>query len=227
LDKIDLNTLTENVIYFLTAVDNVFNNSNYSAPLILKRPDKIKPINIVFKKFISNDSSITISWINSTSNDVHKYELFQISNDSVIKIKEWSSSDSLSFYNDTSVDDNNYYKYKIRVTDNSLNYSENTSNYYYFSSQYKKSINEFKYRINKENKSIVLEWEAPNQNVFSYVLYKSKNNMEFINYKTFKNSVLKFEDKDLNIGNIYKYKIKAILNSGAETKLSKTLTIDF
>lgn len=227
LDKIDLNTLTENVIYFLTAVDNVFNNSNYSAPLILKRPDKIKPVNIVFKKFISNDSSITISWIKSTSNDVHKYELFQISNDSVIKIKEWSSSDSLSFYNDTSVDDNNYYKYKIRVTDNSLNYSENTSNYYYFSSQYKKSINEFKYRINKENKSIVLEWEAPNQNIFSYVLYKSKNNMEFINYKTFKNTVLKFEDKDLNIGNIYNYKIKAILNTGAETKLSKTLIIDF
>ena len=227
LDQIDLNTLTENVIYILTAVDNVFNNSNYSAPLILKRPDKIKPVNIIFKKITSNDTSITIKWINSSSKDVHKYELFKISKDSVIKIKEWAETDSLSFYNDTLVEDNNFYKYKIRVTDNSLNYSENTSNYYYFSSQYKKSIIEFNYKIIKENKSILLEWQAPSQNVFSYVLYKSKNKMEFINYKTFKNSVLKFEDKDLNIGNIYKYKIKAILNTGAETKISKTLIIDF
>ncbi|MEO6304589.1 MAG: hypothetical protein ABIP51_15625, partial [Bacteroidia bacterium] len=43
-DKVDLNTLTENVVYYLTAVDNVANNSKYTSPYILKRPDKIKPV---------------------------------------------------------------------------------------------------------------------------------------------------------------------------------------
>ena len=36
-----------------------------------------------------------------------------------------------------------------------------------------------------------------------------------------------FEDKELYIGNKYVYKIKAIYNSGAESKMSEGVKIEF
>ena len=113
------------------------------------------------------------------------------------------------------------------MADDSKNYSETISQKHYFSSRLRKPIANFKFTIDKEAKSIFLEWQAPSNDVYTYVLYKAKKGNEYISYKTFKTNVLKFEDKDLNIGNIYLYKIKANLNSGAETILSKELNVEF
>ncbi|MEO6305784.1 MAG: hypothetical protein ABIP51_21725, partial [Bacteroidia bacterium] len=175
-----------------------------------------------------NDSTLQIKWINSSSKDVFKYELYRVNkNKQAQKIKEWLAKDTTSDYNDTDIEYDNFYSYKIVVTDHSNNFSENISGLHFYSSRVRKAISNFSYTLNKETKTIILEWQAPSIDVYTYTLYKAKKGSEFISYKTFKTNTLKFEDKDLNIGNTYSYKIKANLNSGAETRLSKELNVEF
>ncbi|MBL7918291.1 MAG: hypothetical protein JNM96_07820, partial [Bacteroidia bacterium] len=209
-DKIDLNTLTENVYYFITAVDNVFNNSKYSSPLKLKRPDKIKPVPVVFTSLVHNDSSIVVNWNNSNSSDVKKYMLYKINGNKEVQfLKEWFPQDSVSSYVDVNLKQENYYSYKIVVVDNSGNFSETVSPPHYYSKFFEDKISDFNYNVNFETKTIHLSWNYPNKEVFSYILYKGKNNTEANTIKTFKPTTLSFTDNELNIGNIYKYKIKA------------------
>jgi fibronectin type 3 domain-containing protein len=227
-DKIDINTLTENVYYFITAVDNVFNNSKYSLPLKLKRPDKIKPVPIVFTSLMHNDSCIIINWNNSSSSDASKYVLYRMNSNKQEKyLMEWPANDSLSSFCDTGLATDNYYTYKIIVMDNSGNLSETISPPHYFSSFFEDRISEFNYNINFESKTIQLIWNYPGKEVFSFILYKGKNDNEALTYKTFKSNTNSFIDKELNIGNVYKYKIKAILSNGKESKFSNELKIEF
>jgi uncharacterized protein len=226
-DKVDLNTLTENAVYYITAVDEVYNNSAYTAPLILKRPDKVKPVPVVFTKISGSDKGINLSWVNSSSSDVETYELLRIEkNDAVTLIKEWQVADTLENYLDTNLIVGNYYKYTIRVIDKAGNFSVQVSHSYFYNVQLRKEIAGFQFKIDKENKSVFLEWK-PVDDVFSYILYKAKSGGDFISFKTFKNSTVKFEDKEVNIGNVYRYAIKAQLNDGAQTTLSKEIKAEF
>lgn len=228
IDRVETKSLTENVIYYLTAVDKVFNNSKYTLPLILQRPDKIKPVPVIFTSITHTDSCMKVTWNISTSKDVLKYELFRenLSGESEI-LKTWGAFDTILSFSDKEIEYDNYYSYKIIVYDKSNNSSESLSSKHFYTSRLRKPIQGLIYVIDKESKSILLEWQAPVGKVFSYVLYRAKEGNNYISYKTLKSNYLKYEDKDLNIGNTYLYKIKANFESGAESILSNELKVEF
>lgn len=227
-DSITLETLTEDVYYFITAVDEVYNNSSYSPAIKLKRPDKIKPVAALFKEVIHSDTTIVVKWINSTSKDAERYELWRnYGNKPLEKIKEWKASDSLSEFIDTPLEYAVYYQYQLKVVDDDGNFSMSTSAVHYFDARVRKPIKKITYIINRENNTITLRWEYPEKDLYSFAIYKAKKGEPLKIIKTVKGNVFSYEDKELSVGNEYEYYIKANFNSGAESYISVPLKIGF
>jgi hypothetical protein len=225
LDTVDINTLTEEVYYFITAVDEVYNNSPYSKSIKLRRPDKIKPVGVVFNELYHKDSVIVLAWIPSTSKDVVNYELYRRTNNEFQKIISWNGRDSLKSYHDDKIIYGNYYQYKIRVYDEGGNFSESISSSHYYDSRLRKPISKINYTVDREKKSVTLKWEYPEKDVFNYVLYRAKKGEELKSFRTLKAQTSSYVDKELYIGNVYIYKLKANFNSGAESFLSKEIEV--
>lgn len=227
-DKISLNTLTREVYYSIRAVDKVYNNSAYSNPCKLLRPDKIKPVAVVFSKIEPTDSSIVLKWHNSSSNDVKKYSIYKKENRSGWQlIKELPVEENAKQYIDTAVTSGAIYQYKIEVCDESGNKSLTETQQILFKPAFFQKIKTLKAAVDLEKRSIELQWQYNNDNVFSYVLYKAKANEPFRSFKTLGSQSVNFIDKELYPSNQYRYAIKAILRSGAETKLSDVIVVEF
>src|SRR4051812_14668348 len=219
-DSVSLNTLTEDVFYSITAVDNVFNNSPYAKTIKLKRPDKIKPVEAQLLQLTHTDSCIVVNWILSNSKDAEKYELWRsVKGAAPQKIKEWKATDSLHQYLDKQLEYGSYYQYSMKVIDDDRNFSISSSMPHYFDSRIRIAIKKIKYKVNLEKKSITLNWEYPEKDLYSFIIYKGKEGDPLKIVKTVKGSEFMFEDKELYIGNKYVYKIKAVYNSGAESKM--------
>lgn len=227
-DTITLETLTEEVYYSITAVDMVYNNSPYASPVKLKRPDKIKPVPAQFIEVTHTDTTINARWINSTSKDAERYELWRsIKNSNFEKIKEWKVSDSLIEFNDEHLEYGLYYQYLLKVIDDDGNVSENYSAKHYFDARIRKPIKLINYNVNLEKKNVTLTWEYTEKELYSFVIYKAKKGEPLKIIKTVKGNIFTFEDAKLNIGNQYEYRIKANFNSGSESYISDAVMVEF
>lgn len=228
-DAISLETLTRDVFYEVTAVDRVFNNSKYSEPLRLKRPDIVPPVAPVLTSVTHNDTAIVLKWIPSTSNDVDFYELFKLESGKALenKIYSWKPSDSLTTYIDTGVVSGKTYTYSMDVVDSASNVTSSTDRTVIFESGIRDKIKDIKFVVDREGRKITLNWTYSEKNIFNYVIYKSKKGEALRIWKTVKGNVNTIEDTELYIDNIYIYKIKAVLTNGSESKLSEPIEVNY
>ncbi len=229
VDTIDIKTLTKYVYYSLTAVDQVYNNSKYSPVVKLKRPDIIAPVAPVFVKAEHNKKSIVLKWYNSTSDDVERYELYRINNQTKVseKIKEWAVIDTVSQFIDSTATLGETYNYKLIVFDDSKNKSESLSPFIIYETGLRKPITTITQNIDLEKRTVELSWNYPEKNIYSFIVYKAKQGEDYRIYKTLKPAQLKILDSSLYPGNIYLYRIKAVYMSGVESELSKEIKIIF
>ncbi|HXB41499.1 MAG TPA: hypothetical protein VNZ49_13240 [Bacteroidia bacterium] len=227
-DSVSLKTLTKEIFYTLRAVDKVYNNSDYSKYCKLIRPDKIKPVAIVFRKITPTDSSIILNWHNSSSNDVKKYKLYKKENSADWKFyKEWLANENRKQFSDSNLIPENSYQYKIETVDESGNNSFTETHFILFKPLFLPGIKNFKSIVSLETRSIELFWELKGKTIYNYTLYKAKANDPLRIYKTLDAKTANFIDKELYPNNKYRYGIKATFNSGAETKLSEVIEVEF
>lgn len=228
-DTLSLNSLTNDIYYFVRVVDNNFNNSKNSDTLLVIKPDTIAPIAGVLKDFISSKEGITLKWANSTSNDLKSQYILRLSNGKADTVFAWI--DKTNSYLDTSVSSGQMYEYQLLSIDKSKNISKSNPININYELGYRDAIKQFTGEVNRTNKSIILKWDYPvKKDVYSYQIFKAKEDGKFTLYKTlevnddFKNT---FEDKDLKLNSVFKYKIKAVLNSGISTALSKEIVVNY
>lgn len=227
-DSISLRTLTKEVYYSVRAVDKVYNNSAYSKPCKLMRPDKIAPVAIVFGKISSTDSSFILNWHNSSSNDVKKYELWRKENAAGWQlIKIWNASERLNSFTDMALLNGNTYQYKMEVEDESGYRSATESYTVLFKPVFLPKIKNLQVKVSRERRNIELSWNSSEKNIFNYTLYKAKAGGPLQVFKTLPAGSITFTDKELYPNNKYRYAIKATYNSGTETALSDALEVEF
>ena len=77
VDTIELKTSTAYIYYRIMAVDHMYNYSELSAPLAVKRPDIIKPNSPVWQDYEVTDGRIILRWTPSRSNDVKEHRLYR------------------------------------------------------------------------------------------------------------------------------------------------------
>jgi hypothetical protein len=226
-DSITLNTLTEEIYYTINAVDNSYNNSKQCTPIKLKKPDRIPPVKPIITKLYHTDTTLILKWINSTSKDVVKTELYQINNSKKIKIREFCNPDTTNIYCDFTVEIGQSYSYELIAFDDDGNKSVSISSLLLFETGVRPKIKIIESMVNYETKQIELKWQYAQKDLYSFIIYKSKGDSQFYTYKTLNPSQFNFSDKDLEVSNLYKYKIKAVFNSGAESIISDVTEVKY
>lgn len=81
-DSVSVKNLNSKVYYQLIAVDQRFNMSEPSDVLEIKKPDFIKPTQPVFKSYEIKEGKVHLTWANSSSDDVVKYQIYRREKDS-------------------------------------------------------------------------------------------------------------------------------------------------
>lgn len=229
-DRLNLKTLSKKIYYRVVATDKRFNNSDFSEPIEVKRPDTIAPIAPIINNLKMVQNGIEISWILSNSDDVKQYILYRQDtkiNGKEEKVKDWLAKDSLKTFLDTNLTLGESYRFKIVVIDEDDNISVSNYPFMKFETGYRKKISNIQHKVDRTEKKIGLEWDYPINEIEKYIIYRSKNTDPYTIIKTIPAVKNQFEDKELNMGNIYSYKIKAVYKIGVESILSDEVKIEY
>lgn len=216
-DKVALKSLNTQVFYKVVAVDQRYNMSDFSKPLIVEKPDVIPPSSPIFYEYKVLGKSVLIKWKKSTSSDVKLYRLFRKddTNNNWDVIAELIPSQKITEWEDTSIQSKTKYTYAIFAEDRSGLVSEPSTPITITTKPFrnKSIIKSFNGYADRTQNSIVLKWKSE-ISVKEYTLYRSKNNGVFSLYRQGLIGAEDFIDTKINPNNEYHYSLKAIDTDG-------------
>lgn len=229
-DTVELYTTNKFIYYRATALDNRFNESDFSDIIAVPRPDLVQPVPPVLTDAKVTEKDITLFFIPSASEDVKNHYLLRKLADSEIwdTIAILKALDSL--YTDENVDPNILYHYALFAVDSSnlksdLSFILEARPYYIGALP---EISNFTINYDEKNKLAILNWDYDNISNISFVNYKSYNTQPLVRYKTITEiNARTFTDNDFSYGSgVYKYAMKVYDNFGGESKLTEVKSID-
>jgi uncharacterized protein len=215
-DTITLHTLTKNVYYKVVALDKHYNPSDFSALLVLKRPDVIPPVPPFFTNMTSEADAVHMQWQRSTSIDVVKHTLLRSKDTSWQVLLDVPVTDTTNDFIDTSAVPGVTYQYMLVAEDDShlrsaskpvsagrLNLGLPAGG---------RAI--LKANIDRDKKQIVLKWR-PVPDLKMVWVYRASPTQPYRLCKTLTPEDKEFTDTELSINTLYRYKLKIIRNNGA------------
>jgi fibronectin type 3 domain-containing protein len=231
VDKVNLNTLNESVLYKVMAIDKNQNHSPLSDLLRVTLPDKVKPLSPTFLPVTSSEKGVVLPWTKSSSTDVVRYELYRKAPDR----SEWqrikilpAASDSTYLYLDENVGAGKTYNYTVVAIDDAGLESDpssavtggKTDNLLRSPIQWKDPI------INREQNQVTLTWKYDQSTIRMFRVYKAEGENPFMVYKNISSDKRDFTDL-LAIGKQYRYRIVVIFENGNKSTFSEELSIKF
>lgn len=231
IDTINIKTLTKNIYYKLSAVDQHFNPSEFSEILELKRPDKIPPVQPVFTEVTTDEYGIHLSWINSSSDDVEKHILYRRSeqDDTWRLVNVFNITDSINQFNDTISKPGTIYQYTLLAIDENGLESKpsNPVKMKAFEKKIRPPVKDIKYRADRDNKLIYITWEYPFKGVNRFLIYRAMNDEPLNLYNSVSYNNFEFEDLKLKPNNTYSYRIKVVYADGTQSSFSEKIEVKF
>lgn len=228
-DTVEVNTLTRFVYYRIAAVNNRYNHSDMTSPLALRRPDRVPPDAPVFSDVRVSDSSVTVQWVPSTSEDVQSHLLYRRTQGEA----RWALLATLSrterIYTDKAVKQNTMYEYQIEAVDSTglraralLPVQARP-----YDTGVRSAPSALRAAYDATRKRVELSWFyiPRREEKFYYVVYRSAPNAPLVQYKSFTSAQPAFTDTDLLGAGVYAYAVKVITDSGAESPLSEKVQV--
>lgn len=227
-DSVNIKVLNKKIYFSVIAVDKNFNTSGYSPLLKLNRPDEIPPTAPVLTRTDIVKDTIVLSWINSTSDDVARYELTRIEKDARISrpVLTWYPSAPIASYKDRGAIPGNTYQYKISATDSAGNTSQTLTREFLFEPGFRKAVSDVKSTVDRENKKISITWKNPLPAV-KCIIYRKINDKSFTIYQTIEGNIEAFTDKQIDMNNIYFYKIQPVYAKGVRSIISEEIMLTY
>ncbi len=214
IDSVELKTLTKNIYYKLMAIDYRGNQSAYSEPLKLKRPDIIPPTPSVFKACTQEVDETHLRFTSSSSDDVLKtYLNRRKGNDVWETIHEVGGVGKTYFYIDSTANCKEIYSYQLISEDESgLKSFSDTIALSCIDSGKRPAIDPL--GISQEGEDIHVKWEYDfYDEVKSILIYREVSGDKLRKIKQLwkgditSTSQRAFLDKDVDEGKEYAYKI--------------------
>lgn len=217
-DSISLNTLTKKIFYQVVAIDKNYNSSEYSSILELSRPDTIMPSPATIKHINCSMEKVSISFVNSPSNDVTAYQLFRLNEGDSIPVKtaEWKILPDA--FMDVFTGKYQELEYRLVTSD----YAGNSSTYrrtVYAGTREKNSL-KLTATQSADGRTITVSWELPaGFHPGKTIIYRSTASNPVTIYKTIPGGEMLFVDEDIEINSGYTYRI-LVFSAGMDEQIS-------
>ncbi len=223
VDVLTLQTLTEEIFYYVIAVDYSYNASVASEVLRVKKPDLIPPVASIFVDYSVSEVGISFEWVKSTSDDVERVELKRKFENGVWETIEEFDQNSSAFI-DKNVMEGRYYEYALHTFDDDGNVTigEKHLSLEALKSFYLKETPSL--LASSEKEGIVLNIDYPNSNGFEFTIYKAVGDNPLTTYKKL-NQTITFTDKDVRKKVKYQYAVIANAQDGRDSKMSQPVMV--
>ncbi len=225
LDTIAVRTLTPNVYYRVTAVDNGFGHSDFSAILELKRPDLLPPAPGVFKDFRLDERGVELKWIPSPSADVASQQLLRRSDG-----RNWVVLRNFDAKTDSYLDElssGGDYEYALRAIDRS-NLQSELSFPLGVSVTISRSlppVDDLQAVFNKEKNTMELKWHYPAAAQRRFIIYRDTGEAGLLTYDSV-SGVAGYIDRQLPVSGRYRYAVRVVDDvTGRESVLREALPV--
>lgn len=216
-DTLTLNTITKNKYYKVTAIDKSYNESDWSAPIKVTKPDTIAPVGVVFKLLNQEKEGdkIIVSWENTPSEDAVEMELYRQIDDTgkVELIKKYDlTKKKQNLYKDSHSFSGEFVQYFMIVRDDAGNETKTHTNRLTTKGERPGCIKNLRSRVVNEEKkkSIELKWEYNSSNIARYVVYRKIDEERMLPIASLQGSKVFYEDKDVVVGKTYHYIVRPV-----------------
>ena len=228
-DTVQLASLNSKVYYYITAMDQRYNQSPPSVILELEKPDIVKPKSPIFESYEIKDGIISLKWLKSQSDDVAKYELYRknLSSNESTFAKIYESKDiktDILNYEDKNIKEDEKYKYYVIAIDKSNLKSDPSPEITLTNTDLKakEAITNLTIQKNPSKKQIELLWKVKDpKSVVEIIVYREKQGEKPSMWATLQGAQNYIEDKDVSVGVSYTYYLKVILETSKPTKTEK------
>ncbi len=217
-DSLTLKTLTEDIYYYVVALDRNFNESSPSKIARVQKPDTIAPAMPIFLDYENWSNAIRLDFEASKSDDVVRHELWRNPDDGL-----WLMVDEIPLgqesYTDVDLASDQFYQYKIVAVDDVGNRSETSKKLrlkaigpYYIPSPVLD-------KPKRTKEGIALNWESESIADASFMIYRKVGEGKLLSYEKVTGDST-FLDTDIKDKTTYSYAVKMIRKDGKESKLS-------
>ncbi len=225
-DTITLNRLNEKYYYHIVAFDGYYNHSEYSELVTVQIPDTVKPTSPKHLKYTkTGNSTINLSWNNSTSKDVIS-QIIYIRNKNGWEILDTIDKDKNTYTYKSQSSKNEYPGFRIAAIDDAQNISK-FSNEIYIKIAHKKApkvVTDLVASVLKTG-NIKLSWKSPeSDSSLRYLIFRAEIDKPFKLYRSTK--AQEFIDKNINVNKKYKYQVLVQTQDGHRSKSSKIVSIN-
>ena len=220
-DSVTLQTLTEEIYYYVVAFDASFNESEPSEIVTVKKPDVVPPVAAVFADYKNSDSAIFIRFIPSTSADVVSHILERRTDSS-----PWSElttlASGLSQYTDTTVVDGQYYEYRLTAIDDSDNRTPSSKNLRLRASGPLFLQTPTNFSADRKGKEVKLSWEYKNSKEIYFIIYRKVGEDPLLSYKRVDGDT---SYTDTTTASQVSYAVKAVHSNGKESAVTDLISL--
>ncbi len=228
-DTIVKRTLTKHIYYRIAAVDNNYNHSAVSPWIKIRRLDIIPPDAPVLKNVFVKDSTIELSWHNSSSDDVAMHLLLRraAGEKDWKTIAQWEGYPSKTDFVDVNTIPKTYYEYTMLARDSSNLVSENAPVLAVraYDSGRRPGIEQFRVVYNAEKKMNEIQWTYAPAGNYSFLIYRSYQNFGLAKYASIERGLRAFIDRDLVGSGTYTYAIKVVYVDGGESPMTDKVQV--
>lgn len=215
--KVNLNTLTHEILYQVRAIDKRDNHSAPSKILVLMRPDTIAPVTPVMKSIEQKRGRPSLQWVCSSSDDIARHYLLR----KEPRAEQYDTiavfADVQNTHDDKTAANGQDYIYAIVAQDRSGNSSRLSSAYYHTDEVAAEKV-KIKSRIDNDGNHV--SWTVDsNRGIAEYILFRAVNddNLRIVARTTERT----YLDADAKVNNRYTYAIKIVYADGTESGVYK------
>lgn len=228
VDTLNTKVLNRDIYYAVQSVDRRFNASERSEAVELQKPDLIPPVPPVFKRVENvKDNEVSLEWVRSSSQDVKHHLIYRRD----VNATQWQlikvfSNDSTE-YSDRTTSSGVLYEYTmVAVDESNLESTPSVPVKVKVSNNYSREVIEnIHSSVDRSKKSIEIVWDYTDAQVSNYVIYRAEDEQPLSIYSTVSES--KLIDQNLKINTSYTYRIKVLFDDGSESKLSKSVKVNY
>lgn len=233
-DSLDLTSLTNEIFYYVIAVDQ---NHNYSVPsdtIRVRFADLIAPGAPLLQGISQNGDTVTVKWLRSVSTDVEKYFVFRKFREAAnweciaTKLPSDFGPDGILTFTDMPTPDPRAYAYCIEAIDSAGNVSgmEGQAVIMVEESPVVSVDIKLKASVNKDPKGVKLEWSYDLDAKKDYygVIWRAGEDGEFKDIATFRRGETTYIDRTAPTGKLTYY-IQLQLGRGRHSTPSSQATV--